>query len=521
LAPSARELWLTVFQTIIVGAYFILLALFCGYGLHKYHLVWLWIRHRKQIPVPKRVWSDDELPVVTVQLPAFNEQYVLNRLIDAVCRFDYPRDRLEIQVLDDSTDVTTEIARTKVEEMRREGFDIKLIHRDDRMGFKAGALEAGMKVARGEFLAIFDSDFVPHADFLRKTVHHFSDEGVGMVQVRWEHLNRRFNFLTNVQAILLDGHFVVESTARCRSGRFVNFNGTAGIWRKQAIIDGGGWEHDTLVEDMDLSYRSQMAGWRFVYLMEETAPAELPAEMNSFKSQQHRWAKGMTQVLLKLGPRIIKSDLPLKVKIEALAHISANLAYLCMILLLILLLPTMLIRLEHDLGVGAMVYDMMVFGLVTLSFFAFYVTGLIGAKRDWKDTLRYLPFLMGAGIGLAVNNSRAVIEALAGHKSPFVRTPKYGLEGKSGGIGKRKYRGARNYQPLLELAMAAYFLVIIYVTIHHRIWMGLPFPVLFFASFTYIGTMSLLERRGEAKLQEPPAEPVPAPTPSRPMVGVS
>jgi cellulose synthase/poly-beta-1,6-N-acetylglucosamine synthase-like glycosyltransferase len=461
--------------------------------------------------VPKKVWTDDELPVVTVQLPAFNEQYVLARLIDHVCRFDYPREKLEIQVLDDSTDETTEIARAKVAEMRERGYDVKLLHRTDRTGFKAGALEAGMKVARGEFLAIFDSDFTPRPDFLRKTIHHFSDEEVGMVQARWEHLNRRFNFLTNVEAILLDGHFVVESTARCRSGRFVNFNGTAGIWRRQAIRDGGGWQHDTLVEDMDLSYRSQMAGWRFVYLMEETAPAELPVEMNGFKSQQHRWAKGMTQTLLKLGPRIMKSDLPFKVKMEAMFHLSANLAYLCMVLLLVLLLPAMLIRLQHDLGPGAMVYDLIVFSIVTLSFFAFYVTGLAGANRDWKDTLRYLPFLMGMGIGLAVNNTRAVLEALFGQQSPFVRTPKYGIEGRSGGMRKKKYRGARNFQPLLELAMAAYFLVILYVTIHHRIWMGLPFPILFFLSFAYIGSMSLFERWGDkTKEAEPDADSPPA-----------
>ncbi|MHC4473305.1 MAG: cellulose synthase family protein, partial [Planctomycetota bacterium] len=327
---------MTAFQAFIIGAYFALLALFCLYGLHKYYLVFLFFRHRKKRPVAKRRFEEAELPRVTIQLPFYNEMYVVDRLIDAVCRIRYPRDKLDIQVLDDSTDETREIARRKVEEKRAQGHDIVHLHRTDRVGFKAGALAAGMEVAKGEFLAIFDADFVPGEHFLERTIDHFTDPGVGMVQTRWDHLNRRFNFLTNIQSIYLDGHFIIESTSRCRSGRFVNFNGTAGIWRKDAILTAGGWQHDTLTEDLDLSYRSQLEGWRFVYLLEEGTPAEVPAEMNAFKSQQHRWAKGTIQTMRKLLPRIWKARLPLLTKVEATFHLTNNLAYLFMVLLLAL-----------------------------------------------------------------------------------------------------------------------------------------------------------------------------------------
>jgi cellulose synthase/poly-beta-1,6-N-acetylglucosamine synthase-like glycosyltransferase len=488
---------LTAFQAFIIGAYFALLALFCLYGLHKYYLVFLFFRHRKKRPVAKRRFEEAELPRVTIQLPFYNEMYVVDRLIDAVCRIRYPRDKLDIQVLDDSTDETREIARRKVEEKRAQGHDIVHLHRTDRVGFKAGALAAGMEVAKGEFLAIFDADFVPGEHFLERTIDHFTDPGVGMVQTRWDHLNRRFNFLTNIQSIYLDGHFIIESTSRCRSGRFVNFNGTAGIWRKDAILTAGGWQHDTLTEDLDLSYRSQLEGWRFVYLLEEGTPAEVPAEMNAFKSQQHRWAKGTIQTMRKLLPRIWKARLPLLTKVEATFHLTNNLAYLFMVLLLALMYPAMLIRLQHNLGMGAMAYDLAVFVLVTISFFSFYLASQMDGGRNWRDTIRYLPFLTAMGIGLAVNNSKAVLEALFGQESAFVRTPKYGLEGRSGATKRRRYRGLRSYQPLMELALGIYFAVILYTAIHYHVWLGIPFTLLFLAGFFYIGWQSIFERRGE------------------------
>ncbi len=492
---------MTPCQAIIIGRYFTLLALFSLYGVHKYHLLYLFLRHRREKPVPPRRFAEEELPRVAVQLPCYNEMYVVERVIEAACRIRYPRDRLEIQVLDDSTDQTTEIARRKVEEMRAAGHPIVFLHRDHRHGFKAGALAAGMERTDAEFIAVFDADFIPHPDFLEKTIHHFTDPGVGMVQQRWDHLNRRFSFLTNVQSIYLDGHFIIESTARCRSGRFVNFNGTAGIWRRRAIVEGGGWQHDTLVEDLDLSYRSQLAGWRFVYLLEEGTPAEVPAEMNAFKSQQHRWAKGTIQVMRKLLPRIWKADIPLLTKLEATFHLTNNLAYLFMVLLVVLMLPAMLIRLEHHLGMGAMVYDMAVFILVTISFFSFYFVSQTAGGRNWRDTLRYLPFLTAMGIGLAVNNSKAVLEALLGQPSAFVRTPKFGIRDGQGGPVRKKYRGLRSLQPLVELALGAYFGVILFTTIHYHVWMGVPFTVLFLAGFLYIGCLSLLEQRQAALLR--------------------
>jgi cellulose synthase/poly-beta-1,6-N-acetylglucosamine synthase-like glycosyltransferase len=489
---------LTTFQTLIIAVYFSLLGLFSLYGLHKFYLLYLFFRYRRKVPVPKAPYSKEDLPYVTIQLPFYNEMYVVERLIDAVCRIRYPRDRFEIQVLDDSTDETTEITAKKVAEKVAEGFDIVHIHRVDRVGFKAGALAAGMEVAKGEFLAVFDADFVPEPGFLDETIHFFSDPGVGMVQERWDHLNRRYNFLTNVQSIYLDGHFIIESPSRCRSGRFVNFNGTAGIWRKQAIRDAGGWQHDTLTEDLDLSYRSQLAGWKFVYLLEEGTPAEVPAEMNAFKSQQHRWAKGTIQTMRKLLPRIWKAELPLKVKIEATFHLTNNFAYLFMVLLVTLMLPALLIRQQHDLGGGVGMFDLIVFILVTVSFFAFYIGSQLDGGRNWRDTLRYLPFLTAMGIGLAVNNSRAVLEALFGEESPFVRTPKYGIKGTEGDVKQKRYRGIRSLQPLVELALGAYFAVILFAAIHYGLWMGIPFTLLFLVGFLYIGTLSIVERRGEA-----------------------
>lgn len=489
---------MTTFQTFIIAVYFSLLGLFCVYGLHKFYLLYLFFRYRRRIPVPKAPYTEETLPFVTVQLPYYNEMYVVERLIDAVCEIRYPRDRFEIQVLDDSTDETTEITARKVAEKQALGFDISHVRRVDRVGFKAGALAAGMEVAKGEFLAVFDADFIPNPGFLEQTIHYFSDDGVGMVQERWDHLNRRFNFLTNVQSIYLDGHFIIESPSRCRSGRFVNFNGTAGIWRKQAIIDAGGWQHDTLTEDLDLSYRSQLAGWKFVYLLEEGTPAEVPVEMNAFKSQQHRWAKGTIQCMRKLLPMIWRAKLPLKVKLEATFHLTNNFAYLFMVLLLTLMLPTLLIRQQHRLGAGVGMFDFLVFILVTVSFFAFYIGSQMDGGRNWKDTLRYLPFLTAMGIGLSVNNSRAVLEALFGEESPFVRTPKYGIKGKEGDAKKKKYRGIRSLQPFVELALAVYFGVILFAAVHFKMWMGIPFTLLFFAGFLYIGISSLTERRSEA-----------------------
>ncbi|MEI7705542.1 MAG: cellulose synthase family protein [Deltaproteobacteria bacterium] len=474
----------------VVAAYGLVLLVLSVYGSHRYFMAYLYYRHKYNVPVPKRRW--DSLPRVTVQLPIFNEMHVVERLVAAVCEIDYPRELLEVQVLDDSTDETTGIARRIVEAWKARGIDIHYIHRTNRQGFKAGALENGLQTATGEFVAVFDADFVPPVDFLRKTVNFFTDEGVGMVQVRWEHLNRNFSALTEVQSILLDAHFVIEHTARNRSGRFFNFNGTAGIWRRATIASAGGWQHDTLTEDLDLSYRAQLAGWKFVFLPEVAAPAEIPVEMSAFKSQQHRWAKGSIQTAMKLLPRIFESDLPREVKKEAFFHLTANVAYLLMIPLAILMPITVVVRVSHG-WIEVLLLDLPFFAAATMSVCVFYVASQREIQATLWQRIKYLPQLMALGIGLSVNQARAVVEALAGHQTGFTRTPKSGIQTGSAPGPRKRYRVAVSLQPLLELSLAAYFTLAVVWVIDRGVWYSLPFLILFQAGFAYVGLMSAIE----------------------------
>jgi len=331
------------FDLALLIPYFIVLIILAAYGGHRYWLVYLYYKHKKNKTTEPPAHFDD-LPRVTVQLPIFNEQYVVDRLLDAVCRLEYPREKLDIQLLDDSTDETVEVARQLVERYAALGHPVTYHHRDNRHGFKAGALAEGLKTAKGEFVAIFDADFVPPPDFLLKCIHHFTDPKVGMVQTRWTHINRGYSLLTQVEAILLDGHFVLEHSGRARSGVFFNFDGTAGMGRRQAIDEAGGWEHDSLTEDTDLSYRAQLKGWQFLYLQDVECPAELPVEMTAFKTQQARWAKGLIQVSKKILPKVFASDASRHQKEEAWYHLTANLSYLLKIVLSVLLLPAMMIR---------------------------------------------------------------------------------------------------------------------------------------------------------------------------------
>src|SRR5512135_3242642 len=371
----------------VVVAYALLLLVLSVYGSHRYAIAYLYYRHKYRLPTPRGRFA--ELPRVTIQLPIFNEMYVTERLIAAVAKIDYPRDLLDAQVLDDSTDETTTIARACVHRFRDAGLDIVYIHRTNRKGFKAGALENGLATAKGEFVAVFDADFIPEADFLRRTVDFFTDPGIGMVQTRWGHLNRDYSVLTQAQAILLDGHFVIEHTARNRSGRFFNFNGTAGIWRREAITSGGGWQHDTLTEDLDLSYRAQLAGWRFLYLPDLVTQAEVPVEMNAFKSQQHRWAKGSIQTALKLLPLIRRSDVPKEVKKEAFFHLTANVGYLLMIPLTILVPITVVVRVSHG-WYEVLLLDIPFFAAATFSVVMFYASSQGEQGRTRWQQLKYL-----------------------------------------------------------------------------------------------------------------------------------
>ena len=358
---SGHFFWAVCYLVVLVG-----LSL---YGLHRFCIVYLFLKHRRNAPQPLSEFTS--LPKVTVQLPLYNEYYVVERLLQAVSELDYPRDLLQIQVLDDSTDETQVLSQRRVEELREQGFNTELIHRVDRSGFKAGALERGLRSCEGEFILILDADFVPHPDILKQTIHYFTDARVGMIQTRWGHINRTYSLLTRVQAMFLDGHLVLEQTARSRSGRFFNFNGTAGVWRKSCIESSGGWQHDTLTEDLDLSYRAQMNGWRFVFLSDLVTPAELPVDINGFKSQQHRWTKGSIQTCKKLLPSIWRSRLPLTVKMEATAHLTSNFAYLLLAFLCVLLQPS-----AGGLGHGiwrALLVDVPIFGASSISVTVFYI----------------------------------------------------------------------------------------------------------------------------------------------------
>ena len=482
------------FEFAFVVVYFAILCILSIYGIHRFVMATLYRIYRKDIPHPDAKFSD--LPRVTIQLPMFNERYVIERLIDAVCEIRYPREKLQIQVLDDSIDETQKIAADAVARKREQGFDIVYIHRDDRTGFKAGALEAGLKTATGEFVAVFDADFVPQPDFLERTIHFFTNEKVGMVQVRWEHLNREYSLLTRVQSILLDGHFVIEHTARNRSGRFFNFNGTAGIWRKSTIADAGGWQHDTITEDLDLSYRAQSKGWQFIYVNESTTPAEVPVEMVAFKTQQHRWAKGSIQVAKKVLPKLLKSRLPFKVKLEAWMHLTCNISYILMVILSLMMPLTVEFRVKNSWMTSIWV-DAIVFICASVSIMMFYLLAQKEArKQTFMQRLAYLPIVMSLGIGLSINNCRAVIEALVGYKTGFVRTPKYGVT-KSGESFKHvKYGFKLNWQPWVETAMGIYFVWGIVHAISLGAYASVPFLALFCTGYLYVGLGTFFGRTG-------------------------
>jgi cellulose synthase/poly-beta-1,6-N-acetylglucosamine synthase-like glycosyltransferase len=484
---------MTSFEIAVLASYFFVLTILAVYGWHRYYLVYLYMRHKNDVP-PMDLPELSPLPRVTIQLPIFNEMYVVDRLVDAVCRIDYPKDLLEIQVLDDSTDETRSVAELAVRRWATQGFDIRYIHRTDRTGYKAGALDEGLRVASGRFVAIFDADFVPSRDFLRKTLPHFAEPSVGMVQARWGHINRDYSLLTRIQSMLLDGHFVLEHGSRNRAGCFFNFNGTAGIWRREAIAGGGGWQHDTLTEDLDLSYRAQLAGWRFVFLEGLVAPAEVPVEMNSFKSQQHRWAKGSIQTCMKLLPRILSAPVPFKVKAEAFFHLTANFNYLLMIVLSVLMFPAMYVR--YNMGWYEMLLiDVPFFFAATFSVANFYMV----CQRQlfpgtWTSRLRDLPFLMSIGIGLAVNNAWAVIEALTGRQTEFARTPKYGVERQGDEWVGKKYQQTKLVQPAIEVALGLYFTGTVFYALSNQIYGSLPFLVLFQVGFLYTGLLSLVQQ---------------------------
>ena len=479
------------FDLALLIPYFTILIILSFYGLHRYKLVYTYFKHKKNATQePARRFA--ELPPVTIQLPIYNERYVVEQLLESVCHIEYPRQKLEIQVLDDSTDETAAIAEAAASRWAALGYPVTYIHRTNREGFKAGALQNGMLHSRGELIAIFDADFMPPADFLERTVHYFADPSIGMVQTRWTYHNRQHSFLTQVEAILLDGHFVLEHGARSRSHRFFNFNGTAGVLRRAAIEDAGGWQHDTLTEDSDLSYRAQLKGWKFLYAPAIECPSELPVEMVAFQVQQARWAKGLIQTGKKILPRLLRSDVPRYVKTEAWFHLTANISYPLMLVLSVLLLPAMIIRFYQ--GWFQMLYiDLPLFVASFCSVSSFYVVSQKELYPErWKRTFLFIPFLMATGIGLTLTNTQAVIEALLGVKSPFQRTAKYG-----GAAQPSKYRRRSQWLPWINFAIGSYFVFTIFYAVSAENYLTIPFLALFVMGYYYAGALMLLQQHRE------------------------
>jgi cellulose synthase/poly-beta-1,6-N-acetylglucosamine synthase-like glycosyltransferase len=468
--------------------YFLALLTLLLFGVQGFVMVYYHFKSRTKEEPPDLTLQ--EFPPVTVQLPIYNEVYVVERLIKAACGIKYPKEKLEIQVLDDSTDETTSVVMRTVAEMVARGYDIKHIQRGTREGYKAGALREGLKTARGEFIAIFDADFVPREDFLMRTMpYFFRDEKIGMVQTRWEHLNTEYSLLTRAQAMALDGHFVIEQVVRNRSGFFINFNGTGGIWRKACIVDAGNWHDDTLTEDLDLSYRAQLRGWRFKFLRDVTSPAELPSEINALKSQQFRWTKGAIETAKKILPLVWKSKLPLRIKLQSTFHLTNNLVFPFILLAGILNVPLVYVK-NHG-GYETYFALMSIFVVAFIGSLLFYTFSQKEIYPDWRRRLFLFPLFMAGSMGFAVNNTKAVIEGLISKKREFVRTPKYAIEKKGDAWTNKKYVPRRlGFTSFIELVLALYCLFGVLSSLYFAEIAAVPFQLLFCLGFGFVSFLS-------------------------------
>jgi cellulose synthase/poly-beta-1,6-N-acetylglucosamine synthase-like glycosyltransferase len=481
-------------HAVLPGLYFAVLLGLSAYGLHRLHLVFLCSKHRKQLASVMHTPAilDCDLPPVTIQLPLFNESTVATRLLDAVAKMDYPAHLLEIQVLDDSTDETRALVRAHVERMRDAGIDAVYIHRVDRTGYKAGALDHGLKVAKGTLIAVFDADFLPPSGFLRAVVGHFADPKIGMVQTRWGHINRDVSVLTKVQALMLDGHHLVENRARFGAGLLFNFSGTGGIWRREAILSAGSWEHDTLTEDLDLSYRAQLAGWKFIYREDVVSPSELPEDLSAVRAQQYRWAKGTVQTARKLMRRVLSSNLSFHQRLEAFFHMTPHFAYPLLVLLSVMLLPA-LVLLPATNTFTMLIVDLPLCTATTGSLAAFYMLAESAQGRQRIGALARLPMIIALGTGLAPHLSKAVFEGWRSMAGEFVRTPKHG-------VNKGRYR-ATSELPLLETGLSALSLVSVIASVQTGHYFATPFALLFTIGYAYVAVLLVTEqatRRREA-----------------------
>lgn len=480
-------------ESITLSAYIISLSILFFFGSHGFNMIYYYFKTFEQ-RTEKISGEDllmDEYPVVTVQIPLYNEQYVITRLIDSVIRLDYPKDKLEIQILDDSTDESTKIIEDHIQKYLSQGYDIVHLHRTNREGYKAGALKIGLETAKGEFVAVFDADFIPRKKFLKRTIPYFyKDEKLGLVQTRWEHLNREYSLMTKTQAVALDGHFVIEQAVRNRAGFFINFNGTGGVWRKECIFDAGNWEADTLTEDLDLSYRAQMKGWKFRYLVNFTSPAELPSEIGALKSQQFRWTKGAIETAKKVYPKVLRSDMSLKLKFQSFIHLYSNLAYPFILMAAILNLPVMLIKLT---GQYDTVYKFMsVFIFAFISSFIFYLYSQKDVYPDWQKRIIYFPVFLAGSMGFSVNNTKAVFEGLLDKKSEFVRTPKYQIMNKKDSWEGKNYVNKKlSFTTYIEAFLAIYCFVGVVIAFATAQVAAIPFQLMFCGGFTIVSVLSI------------------------------
>ncbi|MGB0887858.1 MAG: cellulose synthase family protein [Vicingaceae bacterium] len=482
-------------EIILIIIYGLALTFILAYSFVQIILVINYLK-KKTKPIAKPLIIDEDFPIVTVQLPLYNELYVVNRLIDAVCELDYPKDKLEIQLLDDSTDETVNLVAKKVEEYKAKGFNIYQHQRTDRTGFKAGALAEGVDICKGEFIAIFDADFLPKKHFLKETIPHFKNENIGVVQTKWEHLNKNYSLLTKLQAFGLDAHFTVEQTGRNTGDHFINFNGTAGIWRKTCIADAGGWNADTLTEDLDLSYRAQLKGWKFLYLEDLGSPAELPAAMNALKVQQFRWTKGAAECTRKNLTKVLKNkEIPLRTKIHATFHLMNSSVFICIVLLAILSIPMLMIKnnfVEYD-----SLFKMGGIFIISVIFLAIYY--FVSLSKNYDNKLKALfhfiflfPMFLSVSMGLSFHNAIAVMEGYMGKKSPFVRTPKFNIIKSKDVWVKNKYLvSSISILTLVEIGLAFYFLYGIYYAINYQDYVLLPFHIMLFLGYSYVSFYSI------------------------------
>ncbi len=490
-----------IFDEIVLFTYIFSLTIILIFGSHGFIMIYYHHKYRKNNPKSK-VQKDED--IVTIQLPMYNEMYVAERLINAICEIDYPKELLEIQVLDDSTDETVDVVAKIVKEKQALGFDIQHVRRQNREGYKAGALKEGMKSAKGKYIAIFDADFIPRKEFLHNTLSYFTHDKIGLVQTRWEHLNEDYSILTRIQALALNGHFVIEQSVRNKSGFFIQFNGTGGVWLKECIEDAGNWHADTLTEDLDLSYRAQLKGWKFVYLRDITTPAELPAEMNALKAQQFRWTKGAIETGKKLLPMVWRGKVPLRVKLQATFNLTNNLVFPFTLLAGILNVPLIFIK---NAGPYWNFFNFMaIFVVAFISTFLFYLFAQKDVHEDWRKKIALFPLFMAGSMGFTLNNTRAVFEGLMSRKSEFVRTPKFKVVNKEDQLSssKNKYLAKTKIQPstYIELLLAGYCLIGVVAAIYFMEIAAIPFQLMFFFGFATVSTMSLRQAYRKRKQLE-------------------